>query len=659
MKYIFITSFLLFCNFFAAAQRADSIWYFGDHAGIDFTSGTPVALNNGQMQAYDNTSTISDFNGQLLFYTNGVDAWDKNHNLMPNGNNLGGGLSSGQSALIVPQPLTSKYYIFTVGYASSDAFRYSIVDMSLNSGNGDVTSKANIIFNGSTEKLDAIYNSNDTSYWVITHAWNSNQFKCYKLNSNGLNLTPVVSAIGSNLTGGSPNGYNAIGQMSFSEDGSKLANAIYDDGKIEIFNFNVSTGTLSNYISINGFTRPWGVAFSTNNQFLYYTEWYNDKLWQLNVSSGVSSSIISSKTLVGTGTFPTGSSGYKIGYLQNAPDGKIYIAKFGQHYISSIDNPNLSGTSCNFIDNAVYLGAKVCNAGLSRTIRIYGWLNNYCSNNYSDTVFVCNGDSVNINGNYYSNQLIVIDTLLDNNGCDSIITTSILQIPLPSIDLGKDTSFCDGDSILIFVNPIYSGVLWSNGSNSDSIYIKNSGDYWVIVNDSFCSNTDTINILNISHSFINIKDTTICSGESFIINLPPQNAYIWSTGSTNSSIIIQDSGLYSIQISDICKTYTDNFVVNIKDCNCNVYIANVFTPNSDGINETFSPIFDCEFKHYQFNIFNRWGKLIYTSNNANESWDGKYLGEKVPDGVYFYIFTYENMFENKQKTLTGSVTIFR
>lgn len=659
MKRLFLTSLLLLFGFCVLSQRADSIWYFGDHAGIDFTSGIPVSLSNGQMQAYDNTSTISDFNGNLLFYTNGVDVWDKNHNIMPNGNNLGGSLSSGQSVLIVPQPLTSFYYIFTVGYASSDAFRYSIVDMTLNGGNGDVTTKANIIFNGSTEKLDAIYNFNDTSYWVITHSWNSNQFYSYKINSNGLNLTPVISAIGSTLTGGSPSGYNAIGQMSFSDDGSKLVNGIYDDGLIEVFDFNIATGTLSNYIGLSGFTKIWGVAFSNNNQFLYFTEWFNDKVWQLDISSGVSSSIIASKTLVGTGTFPTGSSGYKIGYFQNAPDSKIYIAKFGQHYISAINNPNLSGTNCNFVDNAVNLGAKVCNAGLSRTIRIYGWINNYCSNNYYDTAYICTGDSININGVFYSNQTIVIDTLIDNAGCDSIVTTSIFQNPLPIVDLGNDTSFCDGDSILISVNHIYSSILWSNGSNSDSIYVSNNGVYWVTVNDSFCSNTDTINILNISHSYIKINDTTICNDESLKIILPTQNSYIWNTGITNNYITIIDSGLYSVQISDICKTYIDSFFVEFIDCGCKVAIANVFTPNNDGINEIFHPIFDCEIKQYQFNIFNRWGKLIFSSNSPNEAWDGKYLGIEVPDGVYFYIFTYENIFENGQKTLKGSVTIFR
>ena len=124
-KDIYILVFLLVGLFLTQKvypQLSNNIWYFGEHAGIDFSSGTPIALTNGAMQAYDNTSTISDTSGNLLFYTNGVKAWGKNHQQMPNGTNLGSTLSSGQSTLIVPQPFSNKYYIFTVGNISNDAF---------------------------------------------------------------------------------------------------------------------------------------------------------------------------------------------------------------------------------------------------------------------------------------------------------------------------------------------------------------------------------------------------------------------------------------------------------------------------------------------------------------------------------------------------------
>src|SRR4030095_14363471 len=102
------------------------------------------------------TASISDSVGNLLFYTDGVTVWNKFHNVMANGNNLHGGYSSSQSALIIKQPGSdSLYYIFTVGEMGSYGFQYSVVDMSLQSGNGEVILKNVPVINSATEKLTA------------------------------------------------------------------------------------------------------------------------------------------------------------------------------------------------------------------------------------------------------------------------------------------------------------------------------------------------------------------------------------------------------------------------------------------------------------------------------------------------------------------------
>ncbi len=654
--FIFV-GFLLTQNVYP--QLSNNIWYFGEHAGIDFSSGTPVALTNGAMQAYDNTSTISDTLGSLLFYTNGVKAWGKNHLQMPNGNNIGSTLSSGQSALIVPQPFSTKYYIFTVGNISNDAFRYSIVDMSLNGGNGDVISKANILLYGSTEKIDATYNLNDSSYWVLTHQWNSNNYYCYKVNSQGLQTTPVISAIGSTHSGGNPNGYNAMGQMSFSKDGTKLASMIYDAGIIELFDFNSLTGQLSNVITLTGFSRPWGVAFSLNNRYLYYTEWYDDKIIQLDLISGIPSTIIASKVIVGTATFTNTSGGYRIGYLEYGPDSILYVAKFYQHYLSAITHSNQAGLSCGFIDNAVYLSTKTCDAGLSRTVFSYGWLSN-CSNSYYDTIAVCANDSIIIAGKYYSPPNSINDTLTDMNGCDSILNINLISKPIPQISLGKDTSFCDGDSISISIPAIYDTYLWNTGDTLNSISATSGGQYWVIVTDNNCSNSDTIFVTNRTHSYTKINDTTICEDEEWYLSLNNHNKYLWYDGSNSSSINISDSGFYWVQIEDICNTYIDTFHLSTIDCNCVMAVPNVFTPNADGLNDQFYPVISCKFDEYHIVIFNRWGKLIFESFDQYEKWNGKYQNNEVPDGVYFYLITYKHLLTSElEQYRSGNVTVFR
>ena len=97
------------------SQKEAAIWYFGQYAGLDFNSGSPVVLTNGQLNTFEGCATISDGTGALLFYTDGVTVWDRSHTIMPNGRRLLGDTSSTQSAIIIPRPNnTEQYYIFTV-----------------------------------------------------------------------------------------------------------------------------------------------------------------------------------------------------------------------------------------------------------------------------------------------------------------------------------------------------------------------------------------------------------------------------------------------------------------------------------------------------------------------------------------------------------------
>jgi len=129
-----------------SAQNQANIWYFGHNAGLDFNGGDPVALNDGALFTDEGVATISDYNGNLLFYTDGKVVWNKNHQIMPNGTGLLGHASSTQSAVIVPQPSNSDlYYIFTVDYtASSGGMAYSVVDMDLENGLGNVSNVKNV-----------------------------------------------------------------------------------------------------------------------------------------------------------------------------------------------------------------------------------------------------------------------------------------------------------------------------------------------------------------------------------------------------------------------------------------------------------------------------------------------------------------------------------
>src|SRR3954470_5770777 len=89
----------LLLPFVAQSQHEADNWYFGDRAAISFAGGTPVALTNSKMSIQEGVTSVSDPNGQLLFYCDGMSVWNRQHQVMPNGMDLHGNESAAQAAL--------------------------------------------------------------------------------------------------------------------------------------------------------------------------------------------------------------------------------------------------------------------------------------------------------------------------------------------------------------------------------------------------------------------------------------------------------------------------------------------------------------------------------------------------------------------------------
>ncbi len=214
------------------SQFANNVWYFGKNAGLNFSGGAPVALIDGALISSDNTASVADNKtGILCFYSNGEKVWNRLHQVMPNGNGLLGHETGGNSAYGVKVPGSDTlYYLFTSdAFAWANGIRYSIIDMSLDSGRGDVTAVKNVpLLSPATEKIVAVLHANNNDIWIIMHPWNSNSFYSYLLTNTGLSTSPVVSTVGSVHTGGTNGYYNACGQIAASPDGDKIVCAIME-----------------------------------------------------------------------------------------------------------------------------------------------------------------------------------------------------------------------------------------------------------------------------------------------------------------------------------------------------------------------------------------------------------------------------------------------
>ncbi|AIG31036.1 hypothetical protein IA01_11470 [Flavobacterium psychrophilum] len=355
-KFILLVVFL-FLSSQSFAQGEANIWYFGYKAGLDFNSGAPVALTNGQLNTQEGCAVISTAAGQLLFYTDGITIWDKNHAIMPNGTGLKGHPSSTQSALVVPKPgSTTIYYLFTISdKGTSDGFRYSEVDMSLNGGFGAVNGIKNVpIQTPVCEKLTAVKNANNDGFWVLVHGFGDDGFYAYSVTSLGINMTPVVSHVG--IVVANDLDTKAIGYMKFSANGAKVIACHNRSFMTELFDFNTTTGVLTNPKIVSLREGPYGAEFSQSGNIAYVTteptgSLVPAKLFQYDLTA---SNIPSTEVLLYS---TINSTYYSVsGALQMGPNGKIYSAGSSNLKLNVISNPEILGVGCNFVPNIVELG---------------------------------------------------------------------------------------------------------------------------------------------------------------------------------------------------------------------------------------------------------------------------------------------------------------
>ncbi len=324
-----------------AQQKEGNVWFFGKRAGIDFNYSPPKALSVGVINTNEGCASISDKNGNLLFYTDGIKVYNKQHQLMTNGDSLKGFKSSTQSGIIVPNPSKPDiYYIFSA--SGLDSLYYSVIDISLSSGLGSVTQKNVGLMANGTEKLNAVKHRNGTDTWVVSHQKGNNLFYTFLVNANGVSIIPVISAVGSIYVS------KSAGYLKFSPNGKKIVSAqfIASSSSVEILDFDDNTGKISNAeILISNSERYYGAEFSPTGNYLYLTKTSStpNVLEQYYMRYNNIMAIRASKVVIDT----MGST-LKPGALQLAPDGKIYMAYAGFSFLGVINNPEEQGHKCNF-----------------------------------------------------------------------------------------------------------------------------------------------------------------------------------------------------------------------------------------------------------------------------------------------------------------------
>ena len=560
-------------------------WFFASGNGLSFSSGNPVYVPGGQIGVQEGASAVSDKSGQLLFYTDGMRVWNRQHILMPNGINLAGWSgSSTQSSLIVPKTKDGlQYYVFTTAdEGGTGGLEYSIVDMSLNAGYGDVTTKNVPLVDPSSEKIAAVMHCNKKGYWVITHQYGSDAFYSYYASDTGVNLAPVISHIGSVI----PVSYGTMaGCLKASPDGKKLA-AANGNLSLELFDFDNKTGIVSNEVNMSPDFPPglpYGVEFSLSSLKLYvsyigYWDW-NDYKWyagvfQFDLSLPSTTDIVNSKVLLSRYE-----QGNELGTLTRGPDGKIYMAQYRKNFLSVINDPEIAGTGCNFIDTA-FLLQNEGQYSLPNFVNNYNFEQDsfavnpgFCINKPVSFNYTNHGDAnsvlwsfddpasgtLNTSSIYdpshsYSKEGTYTVKLIKYGSCGNDTLAKQIVVGDVKIDLGNDTTICEKSSIKLDPGTKGSNTYqWSTGATTATYTAIAAGQYWVQVtnNANGCLRRDTINITTKPLPIVNLgKDTALCPSQTLLLDAQNSGGqFLWQDNSNQQMLSAGHAGTYWAEVT--------------------------------------------------------------------------------------------------------------
>lgn len=574
---------------FAQPNRYNEHWMFGNYAGVCFNGINMGAILGSAMASPQGVATISDNgNGKLVFYSNGQRIWGFDHQIIQNGDQLMGDANSTQAVLFVPWPKDSRYvYAFTTDAEGGPAgLKYSVLDRNAGTNGAVEPGRKNIsLASPVTEKLALLRHCDMQSYWVVAHEWDSNKFYAWHITDVELEVTPVETTTGPVYSGAVENG---MGYMKPSPKDDMLALAVTGSNRVDIYHFNSLTGSPEFAFSIDNLFQPYGIEFS-HDQSMMYVSCLDGPIYQFNMQAA---NIAASKTLIANANQLTGA-------LQRGVDNRIYITRDLDQFLGYISYPASFGSSCNYVQDGIFLSGRLSEAGLPPYIPV---LEHHHISNFS----ICLGDTIfydppflqkadsfvfyfgdHLSGVFDSVTHIPVEYIFTTTGIHKVeliyymcgekftLEAMICVQEAPGLYLGEDTAICSNTTY--FLQGILSGVycptiqnnfLWNTGHTSQSITITPPGQFILTVTNACGSGTDTIHIAALPVPSISLgPDIELCAGDTAVIKpFPIPDTLYWEDGSTDSIRHITVSGCYmATAINEFNCMASDDITVNFID----------------------------------------------------------------------------------------------
>lgn len=256
-------------------------------------------------------------------------------------------------------------------------------------------------------------------------------------------------------------------------------------------------------------------------------------------------------------------------------------------------------------------------------------------------------------------------TAEDGDPTDVVISPS----PLLEFEIEVSDATCEGSPLTLFANvPTPGEYVWENpigGFFYEQDYsqgfpnLYDSGIYNITFTDSFGCIIDTfVNVEIYPSPTVNLgNDSMVCLREPITISAGIQDEYLWQDGSTNAFFIVENYGTYAVEVmNDFGCSHLDSITFT-SGCPTELFVPNAFSPNDDSHNDFFRA-YGLDVIQFNMKVFDRWGALLFESNDLERGWDGFFKGKRKQEGVY--VWTIEATFlQGKTVKLAGDVTLLK
>lgn len=685
-------------------------WYFGQGATLDFEAVTappiprdplddtgdlfgnpdetePIfvpkpAVQSNPISSPEGVAMVYGPSGSLVFYTDGAAIYGSDDQLLPavpplSDSNLGGTNTATQSTVIVPKGSCNEcphhlYYVYTINNTTG-LLSYSVVDIRRNNGTGAVVEKNVPVNLQTSQRVTAtrVEDGEETAYFIYSHDAGTNTFRILKVDSTGTKeITQNIGLVHDDAD--SEKGY-----MRISPTGEKLAIAVSKAGKnyVEVFEIDRATGELqAPPLTIDlGIAAPpnvYGVEFSEDEERLYVTLRGNPSLgetsylYQLNLNLMNPVEIASKKVEIDK------SKTFAFGALQRGPisgaGGKfIYMAIDGSNFIPYITNPDINGDPTKTTqENAALVGYQPITGGFGADVlgnSGFGFPNIIQAKQQQDG----EGLSATYTGNC-QNQPTIFET---QGICSPMKAEAAWDFGDGTTGTGLKTSHTytkEGTYKVKLTLTVYSETDASKTAAQVPILDKVLGNTlkekckdFVVIDEIYIKPTPVVNLPD---------EAFVCVIEGQTLQLDPKlqrasnPSYLWKpTNETTPTITVGATGNYSL---DATNRFANNTTcatsdkIEIKEgCEPRLFVPEIFTANKDNINDILN-IPNAHITEFDLRIYNRWGEIIFQSDDPSKNWDGSYNGKVIAPMMYAFVVSYKSLYFPDREKITRRGGIF-